>query len=70
MELEDFTPNEHDTMRILNALWDELHPADGERPTNWRPSRGQVRKLNLRVIQGLGIKGQEIVRRWLEAEAD
>jgi hypothetical protein len=68
MELDDFSPNEHETRRILNALWDELHPADGPRPTYWRPSRREIKNLNLRIIHGLGIKAEEVIRRWLESD--
>jgi hypothetical protein len=58
MDLGEFSPNDHDITRILNALWNELYPAQGGRPKSWHPPQSQVRRLDLRLVHGIGAKVQ------------
>ncbi|GLS22018.1 hypothetical protein GCM10007874_50350 [Labrys miyagiensis] len=63
--LADFCPNIVAERRLLNSLWQALYPADEARPPHWQPTATQVRQLNLRIIQGLGPKGEAIISKWL-----
>ena len=65
MDLEYFSPNDRETSRILDTLSKALYPAEGGRPKNWHPSRSQVRKLNLMLVDGIGPKSRAIVHEWL-----
>ena len=66
MGIKDFSPNDMMTLRVLNALWRDLHPDRVEKPSGWHPSPAQGRRFSLETIIGLGPQGTEIVRNWLQ----
>jgi hypothetical protein len=69
MNIEGYSPNPYQTMRIMSALWTRLHPDDGLRPMDWHPSRSEVRAINMKLLVGVGRLGSVILQQWL-AEGD
>lgn len=66
MRIIDYCHYRHMESRILNALWEELHPRQGPRPMNWHPQPRTVAGLPLEALPGLGKSSVRIIRSWLK----
>ncbi|GLS18118.1 hypothetical protein GCM10007874_11340 [Labrys miyagiensis] len=61
----NYSPNDHETSRILNPQLIAPYPLQGGRPKTWHPSSSQVRKPDLSLVDGIGLKSRAIIVEWL-----